>query len=222
MIAPPPRRGRGRRRPLPVADRARASTAACCRRARPRVLTAARVLRAGGLGAAPALAACGALLERMDAVVDALRARGAARSATQAESPADRVRVIPHGAFDYLTRLPDEAPLPAELAAVEGPVVLCFGLIRPYKGVDVLLEAFRAIERRGALGRRTAARDARWTTLREAGGVGARARALRPAVRPRQRAPGLLSPRRPGRRSRTARPSSRACCSRRSRSARRS
>ncbi len=25
-------------------------------------------------------------------------------------------------------------------------MVLCFGLIRPYKGVDVLLEAFRAIE----------------------------------------------------------------------------
>ena len=29
--------------------------------------------------------------------------------------------MIPHGAFDYLTRQPDEAPLPAELAAVDGP-----------------------------------------------------------------------------------------------------
>jgi glycosyltransferase involved in cell wall biosynthesis len=37
-------------------------------------------------------------------------------------------------------------PLPAELAAVEGPVVLCFGTVRPYKGVDVLLRAFQAIE----------------------------------------------------------------------------
>ena len=42
-------------------------------------------------------------------------------------------------------RRPDERPLPAELAAVEGPVILCFGLIRPYKGVDVLLEAFGRI-----------------------------------------------------------------------------
>jgi glycosyltransferase involved in cell wall biosynthesis len=56
-----------------------------------------------------------------------------------------RIRVIPHGALDYLTRLPDERPLPPDLARVEGPVVLCFGLIRPHKGVDVLLEAFRSV-----------------------------------------------------------------------------
>lgn len=39
-------------------------------------------------------------------------------------------------------------PLPPELAAVprERPVVLCFGLLRPYKGVDVLLEAWRGID----------------------------------------------------------------------------
>jgi glycosyltransferase involved in cell wall biosynthesis len=60
------------------------------------------------------------------------------------ESP--RVHVIPHGAFEYLTRLRDERPLPPELARVEGPVVLCFGLVRPYKGIDVLLEAFRCVE----------------------------------------------------------------------------
>jgi glycosyltransferase involved in cell wall biosynthesis len=36
--------------------------------------------------------------------------------------------------------------LPPELAAVEGPVVLCFGVVRPYKGVDVLVDAFRSIE----------------------------------------------------------------------------
>jgi glycosyltransferase involved in cell wall biosynthesis len=29
---------------------------------------------------------------------------------------------------------------------VEGPVVLCFGLVRPYKGVDVLVEAFQEVE----------------------------------------------------------------------------
>ena len=54
----------------------------------------------------------------------------------------DNVHVIPHGAFAHLTRLPDEQPLPPELAEVEGPVVLFFGLIRDYKGVEVLLEAF--------------------------------------------------------------------------------
>jgi glycosyltransferase involved in cell wall biosynthesis len=57
-----------------------------------------------------------------------------------------RVHVIPHGAFDYLTRQQREEPLPAELAAVEGPVILWFGVLRPYKGVDVLLEAFREVE----------------------------------------------------------------------------
>jgi glycosyltransferase involved in cell wall biosynthesis len=29
---------------------------------------------------------------------------------------------------------------------VEGPVVLCFGVVRPYKGVDVLVDAFRSVE----------------------------------------------------------------------------
>jgi glycosyltransferase involved in cell wall biosynthesis len=111
---------------------------------RPRVLTAHGVLReetwerrlARGLGS---------LLKRMDAVVT-LSEHGARRLRDEAGIAANRVRVIPHGAFDYLTRLPDEAPLPDELGAVEAPVILCFGLIRPYKGVDVLLEAFRSVE----------------------------------------------------------------------------
>ncbi|HZO06340.1 MAG TPA: glycosyltransferase, partial [Solirubrobacterales bacterium] len=57
----------------------------------------------------------------------------------------DKVHVIPHGAFDYLTRLPEEKPLPEELQGAKGPVILCFGLIRPYKGTEVLLEAFRRL-----------------------------------------------------------------------------
>ena len=56
-----------------------------------------------------------------------------------------RITLIPHGALDYLTSLPDEAPLPPELGRVERPVVLCFGLIRPHKGVEVALEAFRSV-----------------------------------------------------------------------------
>jgi glycosyltransferase involved in cell wall biosynthesis len=83
----------------------------------------------------------------MDAIVT-LSEYGARRLIDEARIPASRVRVIPHGALDYLTDLPDPAPLPQELAGVEGPVILCFGLIRPYKGVDVLLEAFRSV--RGA------------------------------------------------------------------------
>ena len=51
----------------------------------------------------------------------------------------------PPRAFEHLTHLPEERPLPPELAQVEGPVVLCFGIVRPYKGVDVLLEAFRSV-----------------------------------------------------------------------------
>ena len=94
---------------------------------------------------------------RMDAVI-ALSEHGAGILRDRVGLPAERVRVIPHGALDYLTELPDEAPLPPELGAVEGPVVLFFGLIRPYKGVDVLLRAFRGGRGRGAVGRRSPVR----------------------------------------------------------------
>lgn len=85
------------------------------------------------------------LLQRMDAVV-ALSEYGAGILRERAQVEPERVHVIPHGPLDYLTRLPGETPLPPDLAAVEGPVVLFFGLIRPYKGVDLLLEAFREVE----------------------------------------------------------------------------
>jgi glycosyltransferase involved in cell wall biosynthesis len=85
------------------------------------------------------------LLRRMDAVVT-LSEYGADIARELAGVDPSRVRVIPHGAFDYLTRLPSEAPLSEELQSVEAPVILFFGLIRPYKAVDVLLRAFREIE----------------------------------------------------------------------------
>lgn len=81
----------------------------------------------------------------MDAVI-AHSENGARRLQELIGLPADRIRVIPHGAFDYLTRLPDEAPLPIELEGAEGPVILFFGLMRPYKGIDTLLEAFSGVE----------------------------------------------------------------------------
>jgi glycosyltransferase involved in cell wall biosynthesis len=112
--------------------------------ARPRLLTAHGWLREEAWRERPSRG-LRRLWERMDAIVT-LSEHGAARLRDQAGIPADRVRVIPHGAFDYLTRLPDRLPLPDELAAVEAPVILCFGLIRPYKGVDLLLEAFRSLE----------------------------------------------------------------------------
>jgi glycosyltransferase involved in cell wall biosynthesis len=85
-----------------------------------------------------------ALLSRMDALV-AHSEYGAMELRGLVDDPA-RVHAIPHGAFEHLKHQEDEVPLPGELAGVEGPVVLCFGLIRPYKGVDVILEAFREIE----------------------------------------------------------------------------
>jgi glycosyltransferase involved in cell wall biosynthesis len=85
------------------------------------------------------------LLAEMDAVV-VHSEHGARRLVADFEVPPAKLRVIPHGAFDYLTRQENEVPLPAELREVEGPVILAFGLVRPYKGTDVLLEAFRQVE----------------------------------------------------------------------------
>jgi glycosyltransferase involved in cell wall biosynthesis len=56
-----------------------------------------------------------------------------------------KVRVIHHGAFDYLTRIP-EGDLPRELRPPPThPVVMFFGLLRPYKGIEVLLDAWGAL-----------------------------------------------------------------------------
>ena len=91
------------------------------------------------------IAATRKLVHRMDAVV-VHSEHGAQRLESELGLPRDRIRVIPHGAFDSYARMSDPKPLPEELAAVEAPVILCFGLMRPYKGIDVLLDAFREVE----------------------------------------------------------------------------
>ncbi|MEA2154818.1 MAG: hypothetical protein QOE11_958 [Solirubrobacteraceae bacterium] len=112
-------------------------------RSRPLVLTAHDVLprepRRGQLDAQRRL------YERVDAVV-VHSEHGRARLVEQLGVDPDKVRVIAHGAFDHLTRVPGERPLPPQLAAVDKPVVLFFGLLRPYKGIDVLLQAWREVE----------------------------------------------------------------------------
>lgn len=133
---------------LPLVRRGRGRAAR-----RPLVLTAHDVLprepRAGQLRAQRRL------YDRVDAVV-VHSEHGAARLRDDLAIDPAKVHVIPHGAFTHFAEAEAETgtgaghgptrPLPPDLAAVEQPVVLCFGLIRPYKGIDVLLEAWRGIE----------------------------------------------------------------------------
>ena len=100
-------------------------------RDRPQVLTMHNVIRRER----PA----SRLLDSFDAVIVTTR-RGA-----ELLGGGERVHVSPHGAFEHLTRRPDERPLPPELAEVDGPVILYFGVVRDYKGVDVLVEAMNHV-----------------------------------------------------------------------------
>src|SRR5680860_1257686 len=110
---------------------------------RPRVMTAHYILppRPSRRQLASARRTFGA----MDAVV-AHSEHGARRLREAVGLDPARIRVIHHGAFDYLTRLPEEKPLAPELEGAGSPVILFFGLLRPYKGIDTLLEAFRQVK----------------------------------------------------------------------------
>ena len=105
---------------------------------RPLVLTAHDLLpREPRLGQ---LAAQRRLLRRVDAVVVHSQ-YGRAQLVERMGIAPERVHVIHHGAF---APGPGGA-LPPELADDGRPVVLLFGLLRPYKGVETLLRAWAGI-----------------------------------------------------------------------------
>jgi glycosyltransferase involved in cell wall biosynthesis len=108
----------------------------------PTVLTAHRILPLSGRRAQ--VWGRRRLYAGVDAVV-AHTAQGRARLVGELGLDPAKVEVIPHGVFDALARQPDERPLPAHLAEVEGPVVLYLGIWRPEHGLDILLEAWRGI-----------------------------------------------------------------------------
>jgi glycosyltransferase involved in cell wall biosynthesis len=111
-------------------------------RGRPLVLTAHDVLpREPWLGQR---AAQRRLYGRFDALV-VHSEHGARRLERELGVPRERVHVIAHGALAHLAAGGRSAPTPAPRPRGV-PRVLFFGLLRPYKGLDVLLEAWQGID----------------------------------------------------------------------------
>ncbi|HEV2975918.1 MAG TPA: glycosyltransferase family 4 protein [Solirubrobacteraceae bacterium] len=108
-------------------------------RARPLVLTAHDVLPREA--SARRRDAQRTLYERFDAIV-AHSQHGADRLTDELGVEPECVHVIPHGAFAHLAEQP-AGPPPFQ---TDKRVVLFFGLLRPYKGLDVLLDAWRGID----------------------------------------------------------------------------
>ncbi len=120
-------------------------------RDRPLVLTAHDVLprepRTGQLAAQKRL------YHRVDAIV-VHSEHGRDRLVAEADVPHDKITVIPHGAFTHLADLAAADPPPALPPEVGEsgrgvPVALFFGLLREYKGLDVLLDAWALVRRAG-------------------------------------------------------------------------
>jgi glycosyltransferase involved in cell wall biosynthesis len=82
------------------------------------------------------------LYDRFDAVV-VHSAHGRRRLIEELGVDGERVHVIPHGVLAHLASDARDAPPPFH---TDKPVVLCFGLMRPYKGIDLLLDAWHGIE----------------------------------------------------------------------------
>jgi glycosyltransferase involved in cell wall biosynthesis len=88
------------------------------------------------------------LYDRFDAIV-VHSDHGRRRLTGELGVDPERVCVIPHGVFEHLASGAADAAGGGSAQppfATERPVVLCFGLMRPYKGIDLLLEAWRGID----------------------------------------------------------------------------
>jgi glycosyltransferase involved in cell wall biosynthesis len=118
------------------------------RSGRPLVLTAHDVMprepRPGQLSAQRRL------YERFDAIV-VHSEHGRERLTSGLGVDPNRVHVIPHGVFAHLAAGPPSGAAGGRASGrapfqTDMPVVLCFGLMRPYKGIDVLLEAWREVD----------------------------------------------------------------------------
>jgi glycosyltransferase involved in cell wall biosynthesis len=111
-------------------------------RRRPLVLTAHDILprepRHGQLSAQRRL------YERFDALV-VHSEHGRRRLTDELGIDSARVHVIAHGAF-VAPAVERSSPPPLSPLQTDVPVVLCFGLLRPYKGLDLLLDAWRDID----------------------------------------------------------------------------
>jgi glycosyltransferase involved in cell wall biosynthesis len=82
------------------------------------------------------------LFERFDAIV-VHSEHGRRRLTVELAVDPALVHVIPHGVFEHLAAggVAHAPPL-----RTDKPVVLCFGLMRPYKGIDLLLEAWAEVD----------------------------------------------------------------------------
>ena len=173
----------------------RRSTPACCRRGRPLVLTAHDVL------ARAAARRAGGRLRARSGACSIASTRSSCTPSTGAGACWARPGSSPRRCTSSRTApsrtcssCPRSARCRPSWPRVEGPVVLFFGLLRPYKGLDVLLEAWRGIN--GA---------ELWVVGMPRMDLGAAARrraaggALRRALRGRRRDPGALPPRGPRR-----------------------
>jgi glycosyltransferase involved in cell wall biosynthesis len=83
------------------------------------------------------------LLQHMSAVIVHSQ-YGRGQLVSRLNLPEDKVHVIHHGALEHVAAGP-RSPLPPALGSVTAPVVLFFGLVRPYKGVGTLLDAWRGV-----------------------------------------------------------------------------